>query len=97
MQVVKLEHFTRAAEEIGKHGDNDTLPFNMDNRFISEKATQLASIAFGYFERLNKSGKKAAANELNSLQIFNERLLTHLQVHMALEYLRKSIRFGTYT
>jgi hypothetical protein len=76
MQVVKLEHFTRAAEEIGKHGDNDTLPFNMDNRFISEKATQLASIAFGYFERLNKSGKKAAANELNSLQIFNERLLT---------------------
>jgi hypothetical protein len=76
MQVVRLEHFTRAAEEIGKHGDNDTLPFNMDNRFISEKATQLASIAFGYFERLNKSGKKAAANELNSLQIFNERLLT---------------------
>lgn len=76
MQVVKLEHFSRAAEEIGKHGDNDTLPFNMDNRFISEKAPQLANIAFGYFERLNKSGKKAAANELNSLQIFNERLLT---------------------
>ncbi len=76
MQTIQLEHFQRAAEEIGKHGDNDTLPFNIDNRFIAEKPTQLAKIAFEYFERLNKSGKKNAANQLNSLQIFNERLLT---------------------
>ena len=76
MQVIKLEHFQRAAEEIGKHGDNDTLPFNMDNRFIAKKSEQLAKIAFEYFERLNKSGKKSAAKQLNSVQIFNERLLT---------------------
>lgn len=76
MQTIQLEHFQRAAEEIGKHGDNDTLPFNIDNRFIAEKPVQLAKIAFEYFERLNKSGKKNAANQLNSLQIFNERLLT---------------------
>lgn len=76
MQNIKLEHFQRAAEEIGKHGDNDTLPFNIDNRFISDKSAQLARIAFGYFQRLNKSGKKDAAKKLNSLQIFNERLLT---------------------
>ena len=76
MQTVKLEHFIRAAMEIGKHGDNDTIPFNVDNRFISDKAEQISKIAFNYFERLNKNGRKAAANELNSKQIFNERLLT---------------------
>lgn len=32
---VSLEHFTKAAREIGAHGDNDTLPFDLDNRFIS--------------------------------------------------------------
>ncbi|WP_198925120.1 MULTISPECIES: hypothetical protein [unclassified Pseudoalteromonas] len=42
MQTIQLEHFQRAAEEIGKHGDNDTLPFNIDNRFIAEKPVQLA-------------------------------------------------------
>ena len=33
---VTLDHFTRAAIDIGAHGDNDTLPFDVDNRFISE-------------------------------------------------------------
>lgn len=41
----ELRHFKRAALEVSKHGDNDTLPFDMDVRFCGDEAEALATIA----------------------------------------------------
>ena len=37
MRTVTLHHFKRAAADIGLHGNNDTLPFDVDNKFIKPK------------------------------------------------------------
>lgn len=76
MPKVKLNHFKRAAADIGAHGDNDTLPFDVDNRFIKENQDALAEIAFDYFRELEAGEAKKAASEIDSLQVFSERLLT---------------------
>ncbi|MDR3427013.1 hypothetical protein [Silvimonas sp.] len=45
----EFRHFERAALGVSKHGDNDTLPFDMDVRFCGDKAKELATIAYGFF------------------------------------------------
>lgn len=75
MPDVTLEHFQRAAVDIGAHGDNDTLPFDIDNRFIREKSSDLAEIAFRYFCKLENMPDKDIVAEINALQVFYERLL----------------------
>lgn len=72
---VTLQHFTRAAADIGRHGDNDTLPFDVDNRFVAENTDALAAIALAYFCELESGSEQGAKTSLNSLQIFSERLL----------------------
>lgn len=53
----ELHHFERAAREVSKHGDNDTLPFDMDVRFCGDEAEALATIAYGFYaERIADSG-----------------------------------------
>ena len=73
---IKYEHFKKAAKEIGSHGDNDTLPFDIDNKFISDKHAEIAELAFEFYERLEKTGVGQAKQILDSLSIFHERLLT---------------------
>lgn len=75
MSVVKFEHFQRAAEEIGSHGDNDTLPFDIDTRFIKDSAGSLSKIAMAFFEELEKDGIKGAKKKIDSISVFSERLL----------------------
>ncbi len=83
MPDVTLEHFKQAAADIGAHGDNDTLPFDIDNRFIKDKQGELALIAHEYFcevdtntDNINQEQhKKDAIKKIRSLQIFSERLL----------------------
>lgn len=86
MTEVTIRHFQRAADDIGSNGDNDTLPFDIDNRFIKENSNSLAAIAHDYFCRLehkspNKDLKsiekshRRAAKAINALHIFSERLL----------------------
>lgn len=70
---VRIEHFLKSAREIAAHGDNDTLPFDIDNRFISDCSEDLANIALTTFKRIDQEGADAV---INSLSIFNERLLT---------------------
>ncbi|OOE37731.1 reverse transcriptase [Salinivibrio kushneri] len=72
---VTLEHFEKAAREIGAYGDNDTLPFDLDNRFISECHKGIAEIAYELFKVLDESGKNEARKTIDSLSIFHERLL----------------------
>ncbi|WP_407223089.1 RNA-directed DNA polymerase [Enterobacter roggenkampii] len=76
MNTVKLEHFIRAIEDVGAHGDNDMLPFDIDTVFISESKEQIANIAFDFFKRLEKDGRPNARNILNGIQVYSERLLS---------------------
>lgn len=75
MGSVTLEHFKRAAADIGANGDNDTLPFDVDVRFVKERQDELAGIAFRYFEHLSRLDKKSARHAVNALEVFSERLL----------------------
>ncbi len=75
MSDVSLEHFKRAVADISAHGDNDTLPFDIDNRFIKESQDHLAAVAYEYCSELEKNSKKHVKSSIDSLQIFSERLL----------------------
>jgi hypothetical protein len=75
MAALTLEHFIRAAAEIGLNGDNDTLPFDIDNRFVNDSIARLASLAFDFAQELAKGTKKNAVYLVDSLPVFSERLL----------------------
>lgn len=75
MSVVTIEHFQRAAMEIGAHGDNDTLPFDIDTRFVKDNSETLSKIAFSFFQELENDGIKATRQKIDGLSIFSERLL----------------------
>ena len=96
MASVTLEHFKRAAVDIGSHGDNDTLPFDIDNRFIKENYEILAVLAHDYFITLDNGSHEQAARAINALHLFSERLLVPTG-RRALELLLRYIHFGTFT
>lgn len=72
----ELRHFERAALEVAKHGDNDTLPFDLDVRFCGDQANALASIAFGFYHELSSSqATKDNHDKIAALNIYSERLV----------------------
>ncbi len=72
----ELHHFERAAREVSKHGDNDTLPFDMDVRFCGDEAEALASIAYGFYMELRDSqANKDNHDRIAELHVHSERLL----------------------
>lgn len=75
MPDVRLEHFGRAAADIGAHGDNDTLPFDIDTRFISDKQGELAAAAFALFQQLQSDSVLNSSRKVSGLSVFSERLL----------------------
>lgn len=75
MPNVTLDHFRRATADIGANGDNDTLPFDIDVRFIKDKQELLAELAYAYFQDLDALSKKEVRNAINALEVFSERLL----------------------
>lgn len=75
MPDIVLEHFKRAAADVGAHGDNDTLPFDIDNRFISENQEAIADLAYAYSQELEGLSEQATKNQINALSVFSERLL----------------------
>lgn len=75
MSALALRHFQQAASEIGAHGDNDTLPFDIDNRFIKEKSAEISAIAFEFSQRLAREGQRSARSTVAGLHLFSERLL----------------------
>lgn len=81
MISVELEHFRRAALEIGQSGENDTLPYDIDAGFIRDKAENLAEICFQIFERIDGMPTKDAASFVNELTIGSERLLVPAGSH----------------
>ncbi|MGO7960824.1 RNA-directed DNA polymerase [Rhizobium leguminosarum] len=75
MMEVKREHFARAASEIGKSGDNDTLPYDIDSSFVRDQAEGLAQLCFELFTLLDNKSFKDAKNFINELTVGSERLL----------------------
>jgi hypothetical protein len=70
-----LSHFERAAREIAAHGDNDTLPFDLDIRFCGDEAEALATIAFGFFQELRDGPAKENQERIAALHVNSERLI----------------------
>lgn len=75
MTEVTLEHFLRAAADIGAHGDNDTLPFDVDTNFVSARQNELAEVAFAFSEELRKDSESNSKKKIAALTVFSERLL----------------------
>ncbi len=72
----ELRHFERAACEVAKHGDNDTLPFDLDVRFCGDRANALASIAYGFYSEMRSSqAQKDNHDKIAALKIYSERLV----------------------
>ena len=55
--IPTLGHFHRAALEIGARGDNDTLPFNVNVRFVQDKADKLAILAIVHIRAIAGQGE----------------------------------------
>lgn len=70
-----FEHFKRAALEVAKHGDNDTLPFDMDVRFCGDKAQELATVAHGFYSELEALELDKCRERMNALKVYTERLI----------------------
>ncbi|MEI9940192.1 MAG: RNA-directed DNA polymerase [Pseudomonadota bacterium] len=75
MAGITRDHFKRAAADIGAHGDNDTLPFDIDNRFVKDKQDELVEIAYTLSSELAKGNGKNAVHAIDSATIFSERLM----------------------
>ncbi len=73
---LELRHFSRAVADVIAHGDNDMLPFDIDNRFIKDNGDLISKMAFDLFSKLEKDGQKKTIEKLNSIPIFTERLLS---------------------
>lgn len=75
MSNVTVDNFKCAAADIGANGDNDTLPFDLDCRFIRDEENALVGLADAFYRRLEGQTKKAVADEINALNIFSERIM----------------------
>jgi len=74
LQVTR-DHFFRAALEIGKSGENDTLPYDIDAGFVRDKAEDLAGICLNLFTQIQARNLDNVAGYVNELTIVSERLL----------------------
>lgn len=75
MPSVDVAHFERAAADIAAHGDNDTLPFDVDVRFVKERQAELAQIAWMFYRRLGAMDEGTLRSTVRSLPVFFERLM----------------------
>jgi hypothetical protein len=70
-----LQHFERAAHEMAAHGDNDTLPFDLDVRFCGDQAAAIAAIAFGFYGELRDGPVKDCNERIAAMHVYSERLI----------------------
>jgi reverse transcriptase-like protein len=75
MPAVTLAHFERATADVGANGDNDTLPFDIDVKFVNEQQEQIAEIAHAFYERLSRLPEDDLRGQIRALDVFAERLL----------------------
>ncbi|MEO6065614.1 MAG: hypothetical protein ABIP49_07555, partial [Lysobacterales bacterium] len=75
MPQVMLAHFERAAVDIAAHGDNDTLPFDIDTRFVADKQAELARVCVLFSDELARDSGEINRRKVTQLSVFSERLL----------------------
>ena len=75
MSFVQTEHCKRAIKDISDYGDNDILPFDIDNRFFRDKIEDLQNLLIAFASGMENKQPKDAAEELKKFTIFSERLL----------------------
>lgn len=73
--MIELRHFQRAAADIGHNGDNDTLPFDVDIKFINDRTDEIAEIAHLFYQRLSSLRDEDLRGKVRSLEVFFERIL----------------------
>ena len=79
---ITIDHFLRAAREIGRSGENDTLPYDPDARFVKEKAEALAAACKHLFDQIDAiDTNENAKGFVNGLEVFSERLLAPAGAH----------------
>lgn len=72
---MEYRDFLRAALEIGAHGDNDTLPFDGDSRFVKAMAKSLAYVASQLYGRFSSQKPVEVQGALRGYEPFSERVL----------------------
>ena len=75
MSFVQIEHCKRAIKDISDYGDNDILPFDIDNRFFRDKIEDLQNLLIAFASGMENKQPKDAVEELKKFTIFSERLL----------------------
>jgi hypothetical protein len=70
MPAIKKEHFERAVADVAAHGDNDTLPFDVDIRFVKAKQRELVDVAYSLSCELTKVDVKTARHKIDTASIF---------------------------
>ena len=75
MLVVEQDHFRKAAVEIGRSGENDTLPYDIDASFIRDKAEELSDVCFRLYQEIEAKTPQNAARFINGLTICSEFLM----------------------
>jgi hypothetical protein len=101
-QMAELSSFAKGSKpnaimvHIGANGDNDTLPFDTDNRFVAENKDALAQLAFMYFQELTLGSEQGAKTSLNSFSC-SQSDFSCRQARRVFASRQKSIRFGIST
>jgi hypothetical protein len=75
MIKVEMDHFLRAALEIGSSGDNDTLPYDIDAAFVKDKASDLAALCLTLFQGVESGAFGKPRKFMDGLTVGSERLL----------------------
>ena len=75
MPIVREAHCRRALEDIATHGDNDVLPFDIDNRFLKDAIDEITKLLFEFALGMEKKSLGDAITTLKNLTLFSERLL----------------------
>lgn len=75
MPIVKKSHCKRAIIDIARFGDNDVLPFDVDNRFFREESAALLDLVFAFARSMEKQTADDVIGIFKELRLFSERLL----------------------
>ena len=73
--IFTIEHCQRAVSDVASFGDNDVVPFDVDTKFASDSASELAAALFAVGQELGRKSQKDCKSTLHGVHIFSERLL----------------------
>ena len=75
MPIIKRQFCRRAIGDVARYGDNDVLPFDIDNRFFRDEMNKLTNLLFTFSKLMEDKTKDDLLAYLKGLSLFSERLL----------------------